>query len=259
MHLLRRNLLVGIVVVAALGLFSLSAYAQTFSFAVFGDSHGNYAVYNKLIEKMNADQDIDFGIHTGDFCNLGTMSEYKSYLEANKKARFPIYTAMGNHDAFRGGWKNYVMLIAPLYYSFDYENSHFVIVNNAMPNFFDDTQFEWLKKDLETNRNKNLFVFFHKPVFDPTEMNNNHVMDSRHFSEELQLLFHQNKVKYVFSGHIHGYGRQERDGVVYVVNGGAGGRLYLPPLLGGFYHYVKVTVDGDRVGDEVIMLGDEGK
>ena len=47
---------------------------------------------------------------------------------------------------------------------------------------------------------------------------------------------------------------QEVDGVVYIITAGAGAPLYAAPEDGGFYHFVKVTVQGDRVTDEVVRI-----
>ena len=46
----------------------------------------------------------------------------------------------------------------------------------------------------------------------------------------------------VFSGHEHLFHRQQIGGIDYVINGGAGGSLYVKPDQGGFHHYVLVKV-----------------
>jgi 3',5'-cyclic AMP phosphodiesterase CpdA len=237
-------------------LFSSQAFATTFSFAVFGDSHNGYEIYKKILKKVGQDRSIVFAVHVGDFTEAGTLAEYQKYLSINKTANFPIYSVLGNHDAYKGGWRNFLKLIGPLNYSFDYENSHFIVVNNAFRGFFDLDQLYWLEKELKTNKDKNLFVFFHKPLFDPLEMDNNHVMDSRHLAEKLEALFSQYRVKYVFAGHLHAYGRADKDGVTYIVASGAGTPKLMPALIGGIYHFVKVTVSDDRAGDEMIELGE---
>lgn len=64
-------------------------------------------------------------------------------------------------------------------------------------------------------------------------------------------------MRYVFAGHIHGYGREERNGTVYILTAGGGAPLYLPAFDGGFYHYVKVTVDGNKITDELVKVYNE--
>lgn len=113
-------------------------------------------------------------------------------------------------------------------------------------------QLQWLKGTLDTDKMK--FVFMHKPLFDPTGTYPNYVMTPKDENEAMGKLLAREEVRYVFAGHIHGYGRQEQDGIVYVLTAGAGAPLYLPNFNGGFYHYVKVTVDGSRITDELVKV-----
>ena len=62
------------------------------------------------------------------------------------------------------------------------------------------------------------------------------------------------KVDAVFAGHEHHYQRKTVDGILHVITGGGGAPLYDREEDGGFYHFVRVTVDGDRVSAEVIDM-----
>ena len=62
------------------------------------------------------------------------------------------------------------------------------------------------------------------------------------------------KVDFVFSGHEHLYLRQVVDGINHVISGGGGAPLYADDKDGGFYHFVLVTVHGDRVIGEVVDI-----
>ena len=86
------------------------------------------------------------------------------------------------------------------------------------------------------------------------EIYKNHIMSGRETIKQLMEVFKKYKVDYVCAGHIHGYARAERDGIVYVVTGGAGAPLYLPREFGGINHYVKIWVAGDKISDEVLMI-----
>jgi hypothetical protein len=61
-------------------------------------------------------------------------------------------------------------------------------------------------------------------------------------------------VNYVFAGHIHGYASSKRNGTVYIVSGGGGGPLHLPEDFGGFYHYVKIKVEGENIFDKIVRV-----
>jgi 1,2-diacylglycerol 3-alpha-glucosyltransferase len=232
----------------------LSAAAFAYSFAVFGDNQGNYTLFNDLLSKLKQEKGLNFVVQTGDFVPYGEEAHYIKYRQLMAGLKLPYYQVMGNHDGVKGGWRNFAKYFGPTYYSFDYEGDRFIIVDNAYRQSFDAKQFKWLKSELARPGARHKFVFMHKPVFDPSEIYQDHIMSSRAVIEELKRLFVKYRVDYVLAGHIHGYARSEKDGVTYIVSGGAGGPLYLPPELGGFYNYVRIDVDNDRIGDQVKMI-----
>ncbi|MBU0672310.1 MAG: hypothetical protein KJ732_04690, partial [Candidatus Margulisbacteria bacterium] len=90
----------------------------------------------------------------------------------------------------------------------------------------------------------------------PSEIYKNYVMSGREVTKQLMALFEKYQVDYVIAGHIHGYARAERRGIVYVVSGGAGAPLYLPADFGGFYHYVRIDVNGEMITDRTVKIYD---
>jgi hypothetical protein len=103
-------------------------------------------------------------------------------------------------------------------YSFDYNNAHFVVLNQYCDGQSDvgtdgdvcETLFKWLKEDLEDNDKPFVFVFGHEPLVSiPDVCNGRH----RHIDDSLnahttnshrfrQLLFHHKVTAYV-CGHTH--------------------------------------------------------
>jgi len=227
-----------------------------FSFAVFGDNRDGDETFKLLVSKLNKEKAVAFAVNTGDFASNGSEEKYIAYMEMTSKLKAPVYNVLGNHDGVRGGWRIFQKYFGPLYYSFDFEDSHFVVLNNAFKESFGSAQFAWLKKDLAQTKARHKFVFMHKPVFDPSAIYPDYIMSGRAVTEELEKLFEKYKVDYVFAGHIHGYAKAERAGVTYIVTGGAGAPLYLPPEFGGFYHYVIITVEKGRVSDRVARVYD---
>ncbi len=66
---------------------------------------------------------------------------------------------IGNHDANDGGPSNYRRYLGPDYYSLDYGDCHFLIVNSMHKT---PQQAAWIAKDLELLRGKKrLFIFQH--------------------------------------------------------------------------------------------------
>lgn len=243
-------------VVAGFLLFlCLASSSFAYSFAVFGDNQGNYPVLNALIGKLKQEKGLDFLVSVGDIVPYGEEAHYIKYKKLIGSVGLPLHQAIGNHDAVGGGWKRFEKHFGPRYYTFEHEGDRFIVIDNSLPGSFDKEQFAWLKQQLaKPARHK--FVVMHKPVFDPSELYKSHVMSSRAVTEALVKLFAKHKVDYVLAGHIHGYARSERGRVTYLVSAGAGGQLYLPPEFGGFYNYVIMTVEPDRIADRVFHIYD---
>lgn len=233
---------------------SASSSVEGFSFVVFGDNRDGDNVFMDLLNKIKTDEKIRFAVNTGDFVPGGKKEEYINYLSMIAGFPLKIYQVPGNHDMVGRGYKYFAGYFGPDYYSFDCGNSHFIVLNNALKESFDAGQFAWMRRDLAGTKKENKFVFMHRPCFDPTEIYKNYTMSGRKIVEELMGLFEKFRVDYVFAGHIHGYARTSRNGVVYVVTAGAGAPLYLPVNLGGYYHYVRIKVDGSSIKDEVVKI-----
>jgi hypothetical protein len=73
-------------------------------------------------------------------------------------------------------------------------------------------------------------------------------------NDEFMSLMEKHGVAYVFAGHIHAYAEETRNGVHYVITGGAGAPLYAAEHPQAFYHYVRVTVNGTDVSTEVVRV-----
>jgi outer membrane protein assembly factor BamB len=109
---------------------------------------------------------------SGDLTNRATDAEFEDYTAATSTSELPIYPAVGNHDFTAGNGygariDNYRSYLGPEWYSFDYGNRHFVVLENTL-GFSEDDQLEWLKQDLAHNADKKeVIVFVHKPLNTP--------------------------------------------------------------------------------------------
>ncbi len=239
-------------------LFSLlfcPVFAQEkFSFVVLGDSFGGEEIYNKLLDKIGQDKSIDFVVHLGDFVGQGKKAEYEKYINFISAKGLKIYHVPGNHDLYKGGGINFQDFIGPFYYAFEHKGAKFIFLNNAFDKSFTVRQFDWLKEELRNNREKAIFVFLHRPLFDPQGFYSEHFLQPEAIRQELLALFDKYNVKYVFSGHFHGFLRAQRKNTNYIVSGGAGSYLLMPEFLGGYYHYIKLTVQEKTIADEIIKI-----
>lgn len=244
-----------LLVIFALFIFCCPTVISTpskFSFVVLGDTQSNH-VFSKIVNLINREK-CAFVVHTGDITDHGTRKEMEKYLKIAKKIRYPVRYARGNHDKrnlFREFFGN-------SYYSWDYDNCHFVVLDNGYE-LIGSTQFAWLENDLSKTDKPVKIVFMHMPIF--SKLKPKHVMGKfsgflgRNDGRRLESIFVKHKVSHVFTGHIHAY--QDlgvHKGVHYTISGGGGAALYASPSNGGFYHYLLVTVDNTSVSHKVVRV-----
>jgi hypothetical protein len=217
-------------------------------------------------------------------------SEYTEFLSIAKTAGVAVYNAPGNHemtDSSNHKCPNQKLLKLYLadngqanpYGAFTYGHSRFIALDtdddegpppagcdcttfrHEPPGYIGKTQLRLLKEDLDANTDKtHIFMFMHRPL----NGYNTHLCSKS--VNELQALFknYQN-VSFVFAGHEHRYYNPtgpnhtgpppvrtdpSANPPYYLVSGGAGAG----PDPGGFFNYLIVNVDGDKVSVEVKPL-----
>jgi 3',5'-cyclic AMP phosphodiesterase CpdA len=219
-------------------------------FAVCGDSRGNPGTYRQVLEAVMADGS-EFLVHTGDLVDKGTDAEWQIVPQIMLGFDLPFYPAPGNHDALDGALDGYLQHSrAPAaHYSLDRGTVHLALADSHLGGITAD-ELAWLRDDLSTTDRPVKMVILHHPPFDPD--GTDHIMAFG--NDEFMDLMVEQEVDYVFAGHIHAYAREERDGVVYVITGGAGAPLYRQGHPQAFYHYLRVTVQGEAVTIDVIRI-----
>ncbi len=108
----------------------------------------------------------------------------------------------------------------------------------------------WLDADLSSTARPLKIVILHHPPFDPN--GGSHVMVQG--DDAFMRLMVERGVRYVFAGHIHAFAAGERDGVTYVITGGAGAPIYNDEAHGGYFHYLRVRVRGSELSYEVVRV-----
>ncbi|MBP8954899.1 MAG: metallophosphoesterase [Armatimonadetes bacterium] len=238
---------------------TLSAYADIY-FGVFGDSQPggdwNYPVLSAIAADM-AGRRLSVVLGTGDYIdgarNLDShrgqwLHFFKGIAPLQQLGKVPVVLAPGNHD-IRGS-RAYLELFeqhfGPAYRSFDMNGCHFITLNTEEPGragMIGGEQLAWLKRDLAVTPNITpTFVAMHRPLW-PVSIHVGESLDEYPEARDaLHQLFVSEGVRCVFQGHEHLFNRQFRDGVEYIINGGAGGSLYARPDRGGFHHWVLAHV-----------------
>jgi predicted phosphodiesterase len=227
-----------------------AAAALEFTFAVAGDSRGDPSTYRRVLDSVAADGS-EFLIHTGDLVNQGTEAQWQVFREAMAGFDLPFYPVPGNHDGLEGGLEGYMAHSrAPAaHYSFDRGPVHFTLADSHNGGI-GAAELAWLREDLGATRLPLKMVVLHHPPFDPD--GTDHIM--AYGRKDFMSLMAELDVDYVFAGHIHAYSRGERDGVTYLITGGAGASLYTSGHPQAMHHYLRVTVRAEEVSVEVIQV-----
>ncbi|MDE5601663.1 MAG: metallophosphoesterase [Clostridia bacterium] len=199
-----------------------------------GMIQGMYDDSFKAVEALLADsrtKDFDFILNAGDMCDNGkNFNQWAMALNTYQKlfANTSMFFTAGNHENKSNAMLNFFNYTLPtdadgkplqeatlaknidsakngVFYSFNYANAHFVVLNtnNADSNGLGETQLNWLKKDLEGSTAKWKFVLMHKSLFS----GGSHSTDAEVVAMRAQLvpIFNQYGVDIVFAGHDHTY------------------------------------------------------
>ncbi len=237
--------------------------AEGFRFIVVGDRAGGPVdnVFEEIIDEVKLLKP-EFVMCVGDLISgytedtMAIYAQWDTVLSIIKKLGCPFYFVAGNHDIqneidrrifkTRTGFNRY--------YSFDYKNSHFIVLDNTMtywtqPEEMDAEQINWLKKDFEKKKNaENIFVFYHIPTYLYALRDN--TVDS------LVTIFEKYGIDMVFTGHDHEYSYLNLSNIEYVNVGSSGGVMETNDFARGhFYHYVFVDVAKKEKNIAVIRKG----
>ncbi len=181
---------------------------------------------SRSIEKNPA---IDLWLTTGDNAyrsgsneqfQAGFFAPYKTILRNT-----PVWPVYGNHDSRR--WVFFDIFSFPEkaqsggvasgsehYYSFDYANIHFVMLDTQESSLdIDGKMLSWLKRDLQQTKQQWLIVSFHHPPYTKGTHDSDNKRDSGgrliEVREKLLPLLETAGVDLVLSGHSHMYERSE--------------------------------------------------
>ena len=242
-----------------------------FRFVVYGDTR-TYDKRHRFVADKIAEYKPDFVIHAGDLVMDGRItSDWDGFFWAikNLASEHPYFTAHGNHEY--NSVYYYEAFDIPYnraWYSFDYGDAHFVILNADVLLMQKDEKLmkketEWLEKDLESHKDsKYKFVIYHEPFW----------TNCVEYGEEgtsptvdwWKPIFEKYGVTVVFNSHYHLYERFLVDGVNYITTGGGGAPLYLKlrektlpgteKISTGLHHFVVVDVYKDRVEIKTVAV-----
>ena len=225
-------------VLFVLGVFWVSGCAKEviFSFDVTADTRyfagGDYQSSEYFTGTCEAIRDVGKGAFMVSPGDMDPPQNVNKIIREILGEQYPWYLAAGNHETetpedmmwlrergkadidglVRRGPEN----SEETTYSFDFENSHFVIINQYYDGQSDtgadgdicDDLYQWLKKDLEANSKKHTFVFGHEPFVSIPDADNGRL---RHKGDNLDNhpgnshRFHQLLRKHDITAYINGH------------------------------------------------------
>lgn len=252
--------------------------SDPFRFVIYGDNRTNHDDHRTVVEAIIPAKP-DFLVNTGDLVNMGIILEdWNKFFEIEQPLlkSSPLFPCFGNHEfggehIFKGYFSLPEATGSGLYYSFNYGNSHFIIINTEEDISSGSAQHKWVAEDLaaagENPDIVHIFAFFHRPAYS----SGNHGGDDG-IAAALAPLFNTYDVDIAFSGHDHDYERchdpeleyyDHPEGTVYIVTGGGGAPLYSiddqhraeNPFHTGIFesklHFCQIDVSGDDINVKV--------
>jgi hypothetical protein len=238
-----------------------AAPQNNFRFVVLGDRTNTpnqkaFEMVLKDIERLHPDLVVTVGdLIEGYKDSTGAVKDWDATLPYLKLISCPVYLTPGNHDITTPDVRSVFIKKTGRnpYYSFDYQNSHFIILDNTLVEKAEEMapdQMKWLEKDLKALKNKTgIYVFMHKPFWAEGA--------GAGKPDKLHDLFKKYKVTAVFTGHWHQYASDVIDGIRYVVMGSSGAEMGVPenPSLAEFYQFLWVTAKGDKFQPALVQAG----
>ena len=246
------------------------ASGEPFRFVVYGDTRTRHDVHRKVMEQVVRHGIPDFVTFTGDSVADGADSSLWPIffdIEHELLRQTAFFPALGNHEHHNPNWNEYLLQAKP-YYSFNWGNAHFSVLDSDLGNVSTSKtvrdaywaeQSRWLEEDLAANQKADFrFVVSHHPPFTAVknrQENNPHMI-------ALVPMLEKFRVSAGLFGHDHNYQRYLKNGIQYITTGGGGAPLYdvdAPPpgitqKVMRIENFVSISVNGKVAKAETIAI-----
>jgi hypothetical protein len=205
---------------------------KSFRFAWEADMRTNTSPHDQISALIYAANPVLL-LQGGDVCSSSSYSVFKSEFfrpnELNLISHVPFFWAPGNHETWGTNTKAFSK--APQsssgledYYSFDYGDIHFLVLNTQLPYTIGSAQYNWVMSDLSNTTSKWKIVVGHIPGY-TAGGSGAHVEDPNMIAMAVNI-FVPNGVDLVLNGHNHFYQHNRVSGLDHIVIGSAGAPLY---------------------------------
>ncbi|MBM3265618.1 MAG: metallophosphoesterase family protein [candidate division Zixibacteria bacterium] len=260
-----------------------------FSFGVTSEMGGSGTdAYNREVFEQMRMRRPDFLLLVGDAVNRGThYDDWARYLFVPAEALLthtPFYLVPGNHEENAEWFYRYVAYPDPKnYYAFRYGNTHFIGLDSTAIVVYDKSgprlierdggfrpgapQYEFLVNELASSTATWKIVFFHYPPYISADYQVDEMRALCPIMEAygVDIVFNSHTIVYERSHPIRGDRLDLKNGITYVVAGGAGMRpqwfhhkkAWHTAFSLGTPHFLHVSVAGTRL--ELHAIDYEGR
>ena len=248
-----------------LSVLALKEEGFPFSFLVIGDTSGRETA-ESLIERASEKGKSSFMVILGDFVKEPDIWKHRFFLTemaVEMNPPFPVFLVSGNHDIdFNSKIREQKRRVTPEIYESFYGMGNFDFIFNQCLfiicgidlktpsrylNFLQDT----LRREGKGKRH--IFVFIHTPPKGLADYIEPSLPEEEKFFSVLESF----PGTTCFFGDHHGYWRGQRKGVHLIVSGGGGRLKKSQPEWGKFHHILRITVDQDKISEEIITIPKE--
>ena len=175
------------------------------------------------VNQINEIKDLDFVLATGDLVDIPEEKLIDKYIEITMSLKYPLHVLLGNHDvSVNGGLgkKGFIKKFTGLeddtsftdnmtYYSFSPNEKFTIICLDGTTEKvvtahgqIDDEQLDWLKKELDANKDKYVIVALHFPLVEPYKSKTHFFLEPDR-TKLLDLINSYKNIIGVFTGHYH--------------------------------------------------------
>ena len=196
-------------------------YTSDTQVSSIGDQKMHTYMKKGLDAAVKDDPNLSFLIQGGDFVqNSNRMYQWQMHIDGNSEflMKYPTMMVTGNHESTHDTAGQYEIFKHTtvdlpsvdmdkklgIYYSFNYGNAHFVILNTdeKSGDKLSSTQAAWLESDLKANTQKWTIVAMHRPIVALREST-----DPSALRSQLAPLFVKYGVDFVIQAHEHVFTR----------------------------------------------------
>lgn len=224
----------------------------------------------KLIDKINNEIKPDIVIHLGDMIQASNdinidKKNITHVWNLFKKIKKPYYTLLGNHE-LKSVQNNKEILDLINYksatFSLDKFDYHLVFIGTDINNedklykthYISECDLEWLKNDLEINKDKKIIIFSHFGIAEDVNIKENFWCYSEN-GENLMLrnrtklkeLMQNKNIIAVFCGHQHWTKKIEEKGINYYMIGSLTENINDNGIPDGVYFEVEIEKENVRI------------